>query len=118
MQGQGLPIDRIADHGISLGIYMRDPDGNGVEVYYEMPRAEWPVIITSSPREDRPRPFPRPVGQRRAFMRPQTPSPQPSRLSSRGEVAGSRPKSWFPRKRGDPVSERSRSTPWLPLSRG
>jgi len=40
---QGQPIERIADHGISLGIYLRDPDGNGVEVYYELPRAEWPV---------------------------------------------------------------------------
>jgi catechol 2,3-dioxygenase len=37
-----IPIDHIADHGISLGIYLRDPDGNGVEVYYELPRAEWP----------------------------------------------------------------------------
>jgi catechol 2,3-dioxygenase len=33
----------VADHGISLGIYLNDPDGNGVEVYYELPRAEWPV---------------------------------------------------------------------------
>lgn len=40
---QKQPIDHIADHGISLGIYLRDPDGNGVEVYYELPRAEWPV---------------------------------------------------------------------------
>jgi catechol 2,3-dioxygenase len=39
---EGQAIDHIADHGISLGIYLRDPDGNGVEVYYEMPRAEWP----------------------------------------------------------------------------
>src|ERR1700752_2082513 len=38
-----VAIDHIADHGISLGIYLRDPDGNGVEVYYEMPRAEWGV---------------------------------------------------------------------------
>jgi catechol 2,3-dioxygenase len=37
-----VPISRVADHGISLGIYLKDPDGNGVEVYYEMPRAEWP----------------------------------------------------------------------------
>ncbi len=37
-----LPIEAINDHGISLGIYLRDPDGNGVEVYYEMPRREWP----------------------------------------------------------------------------
>ena len=40
---QGQPIDHVVDHGISLGIYLRDPDGNGVEVYYEMPRVEWPV---------------------------------------------------------------------------
>ena len=37
-----VPIDRVSDHGISLGIYLRDPDGNGIEVYYEMPRSEWP----------------------------------------------------------------------------
>jgi catechol 2,3-dioxygenase len=42
IKAQNVPIDHIADHGISLGIYLRDPDGNGVEVYYEMPRAEWP----------------------------------------------------------------------------
>ena len=42
LKEKGQPIDRIADHGISLGIYLRDPDGNGVEVYYEMPRTEWP----------------------------------------------------------------------------
>ena len=43
IKAERQPIDHIADHGISLGIYLRDPDGNGVEVYYEMPRAEWPV---------------------------------------------------------------------------
>lgn len=43
LKAQGQPIDHIVDHGISLGIYVRDPDGNGVEVYYELPRAEWPV---------------------------------------------------------------------------
>ncbi len=43
IKAQGQPIDHIADHGISLGIYLRDPDGNGVEIYYELPRAEWPV---------------------------------------------------------------------------
>ena len=43
IKAKGQPIDHIADHGISLGIYLRDPDGNGVEVFYEMPRAEWPV---------------------------------------------------------------------------
>jgi catechol 2,3-dioxygenase len=35
-------IRAIVDHGLSLGIYFRDPDGNGVELSYELPRAEWP----------------------------------------------------------------------------
>ena len=43
IKAKGQPIEHISDHGISLGIYLRDPDGNGVEVFYEMPRAEWPV---------------------------------------------------------------------------
>ena len=33
---------KVADHGISLGVYFRDPDGNGNEVYYELPREQWP----------------------------------------------------------------------------
>ncbi len=37
------PVDGATDHGVSEAIYLRDPDGNGVEVFYEMPRAEWPV---------------------------------------------------------------------------
>jgi len=43
IKAKGWPIEHISDHGISLGIYTRDPDGNGVEVFYELPRAEWPV---------------------------------------------------------------------------
>ena len=31
------PIQRVSDHGLSLGIYIKDPDGNGIEVYYETP---------------------------------------------------------------------------------
>ena len=37
-----VKIDRIVDHGLSLGIYFRDPDGNGLEVSYELPREQWP----------------------------------------------------------------------------
>ncbi len=36
-----VPIERISDHGVSVGIYLKDPDGNGVEVSYELPRTEW-----------------------------------------------------------------------------
>lgn len=36
-------IQRIGDHGISLGVYFLDPDGNGNEVYYELPRDQWPA---------------------------------------------------------------------------
>ncbi len=41
MQEMEVPIERVADHGLSLGIYFRDPDGNGIEVYYETPREKW-----------------------------------------------------------------------------
>lgn len=36
------PIDGAADHGVSEAIYLRDPDGNGIEIYRDRPQAEWP----------------------------------------------------------------------------
>jgi len=42
LKDNGVKIERISDHGISLGIYFRDPDGNGLEVSYELPRDKWP----------------------------------------------------------------------------
>ena len=41
LQEKQVPIGRVGDHGLSLGIYLQDPDGNGIEVYYETPRSEW-----------------------------------------------------------------------------
>jgi catechol 2,3-dioxygenase len=38
----GVDLDGAADHGVSLAIYLRDPDGNGVELYWDRPEAEWP----------------------------------------------------------------------------
>jgi catechol 2,3-dioxygenase len=38
----GVPIDGASDHGVSEAIYLRDPDGNGVELYRDRDRAEWP----------------------------------------------------------------------------
>jgi catechol 2,3-dioxygenase len=40
LQEKGIPIT-VSDHTISIGIYFSDPDGNGLEVYYELPRREW-----------------------------------------------------------------------------
>lgn len=38
----GWQLDGASDHGVSEAIYLRDPDGNGVEVYRDRPEAEWP----------------------------------------------------------------------------
>ncbi len=37
-----VPLEGAADHGVSEAIYLRDPDGNGVELYRDRPEAEWP----------------------------------------------------------------------------
>ena len=36
------PLTGTADHGVSEAIYMNDPDGNGVELYWDKPQQEWP----------------------------------------------------------------------------
>ncbi len=36
------PIEGASDHGVSEALYLRDPDGNGVELYVDRPRGEWP----------------------------------------------------------------------------
>jgi catechol 2,3-dioxygenase len=38
----GVAIEGASDHGVSEAIYLRDPDGNGVELYHDRPRDEWP----------------------------------------------------------------------------
>jgi catechol 2,3-dioxygenase len=38
----GVEIDGAADHGVSEAIYFRDPDGNGIEIYRDRPRSDWP----------------------------------------------------------------------------
>ncbi len=35
-------LDGASDHGVSQALYLRDPDGNGIELYCDRPRAEWP----------------------------------------------------------------------------
>jgi len=42
LQRAGVPIEGASDHGVSEAIYLRDPDGNGVELYWDRPREQWP----------------------------------------------------------------------------
>jgi catechol 2,3-dioxygenase len=35
------PIDHGTDHGFTVSVYLADPDGNGIELYHDRPRAEW-----------------------------------------------------------------------------
>ena len=39
----GFQITGKADHGVSQAVYLDDPDGNGVELYWDRPQAEWPI---------------------------------------------------------------------------
>lgn len=38
----GIRLDGASDHGVSEALYLRDPDGNGVELYWDRPRDAWP----------------------------------------------------------------------------
>jgi catechol 2,3-dioxygenase len=38
----GIPLDGASDHGVSVALYLRDPDENGVELYWDRPQEEWP----------------------------------------------------------------------------
>lgn len=38
----GITLDGASDHGVSEAIYLRDPDDNGIELYRDRPRGEWP----------------------------------------------------------------------------
>lgn len=38
----GISLDGASDHGVSEALYLRDPDGNGVELYWDRPKEEWP----------------------------------------------------------------------------
>lgn len=37
-----VALDGAADHGVSEALYLRDPDGNGVELYWDRPQDQWP----------------------------------------------------------------------------
>ncbi len=38
----GVPLEGASDHGVSEAVYLRDPDGNGIELYRDRPAEEWP----------------------------------------------------------------------------
>jgi catechol 2,3-dioxygenase len=38
----GIQLDGASDHGVSEALYLRDPDGNGIELYWDKPKSEWP----------------------------------------------------------------------------
>jgi catechol 2,3-dioxygenase len=38
----GIPLEGASDHGVSEALYLRDPDDNGVELYWDRPQDEWP----------------------------------------------------------------------------
>ena len=42
------PITGSADHGVSEAVYLDDPDGNGVELYWDRPHAQWPLAPDGS----------------------------------------------------------------------
>jgi catechol 2,3-dioxygenase len=42
LRAHGVALEGASDHGVSEALYLRDPDGNGIELYRDRPRAEWP----------------------------------------------------------------------------
>jgi len=55
VKNAGIPLDGSSDHGVSEAVYINDPDGNGIELYVDRPKSDWPrdisgnISMTSSP---------------------------------------------------------------------
>jgi len=45
----GIRLEGASDHGVSEALYLRDPDENGVELYRDRPREEWPRSSSGEP---------------------------------------------------------------------
>ena len=43
LQDEEYPFTGFADHGVSEALYLDDPDGNGVELYWDRPKEDWPL---------------------------------------------------------------------------
>lgn len=48
LRDASIPLDGASDHGISEALYLRDPDGNGIELYRDRPKHEWPRAADGS----------------------------------------------------------------------
>lgn len=48
LRAAGIELDGASDHGVSLALYLSDPDGNGVELYWDRPESEWPRLPDGS----------------------------------------------------------------------
>lgn len=42
LRAAGIPLEGASDHGVSEALYLRDPDDNGVELYWNRPQDQWP----------------------------------------------------------------------------
>ena len=42
LAAHGISLDGASDHGVSEALYLRDPDENGIELYWDKPEAQWP----------------------------------------------------------------------------
>jgi catechol 2,3-dioxygenase len=43
LHAAGIALDGASDHGVSEALYLRDPDQNGLELYWDRPREQWPL---------------------------------------------------------------------------
>ena len=48
LQDAGIPLTGASDHGVSEALYLRDPDDNGVELYWDRPEEDWPRLEDGS----------------------------------------------------------------------
>ena len=48
LMAAGIPLDGATDHGVSEALYLRDPDDNGLELYRDRPKEEWPRTADGS----------------------------------------------------------------------
>src|SRR5438132_52484 len=42
LMAANIPLDGASDHGVSEALYLRDPDQNGIELYWDRPQEQWP----------------------------------------------------------------------------